>query len=141
MSILLFIFQDFVGILAEIAKQGTAILVLFLILVFIIVLITKILPTWERVKTAESNAQTSVATALGELASSQSQLAAVVKDIAVEQRQSTDAVKILQRVNARSNEQLASDVQQLTESLQGFTERLDRLENKENGKLSEQDSK
>lgn len=132
----LFFFQDFVNIWTKVAEQGIAIAVLALILFFVIILVVKILPTWERIKTAESAANTAQAKSLGELAASQSQLAAVVKDIAVEQRQSTDAVKILQRVNAKSNEQLASDVQELTGTLQGFNERLDRLEKQTNGKLA-----
>lgn len=129
----LFIFQDLVGFWGEVAKQGIAIAVLALILFFVIILVVKILPTWERIKTAESAASTAQAKSLGELASSQSQLAAVVKDIAIEQRQSTDAVKILQRVNAKSNENLANDVQELNATLQTFNERLDRLENNDVG--------
>ena len=128
-------FQDVIGIWTKVAEQGIAIAVLALILIFIYVLVVKILPTWERIKTAESAATTAQAKSLGELASSQSQLATVVKDIAVEQRQSTEVVKILQRVNAKSTEQLTSDVQELTTTLQDFNERLDRLENEDAGKL------
>jgi hypothetical protein len=137
----LFFFQDLVGFWGEVAKQGIAIAVLALILFFVIILVVKILPTWERVKKAESEAMMAQAKSLGELGASQTQLTVVIKDIAVEQKQSTDAVKILQRVNAASNNQLASDVQTLTETTQSLAdttknivERLDLLEQKDERK-------
>jgi len=123
MMILFFILQDSLGVLQEIAKQGTAILVLFLILVFVVILTTRVLPTWERVKTADSNSQIAVAKSLGEVAASQSQMASVLKEVVVDLRQSTDQVKILQRVNAQSNETLAHSVEEIND-------RLDKLEHK-----------
>lgn len=127
---ILFYFQDVVGLWAKLADQGIAIAVLIVIGVFGLLFFTKALPVWERVKTAESKA-------LSDLAVSQTQIASVVKEVAIEQKRSTDAVKILQRVNAESNENLAqsndnlaSEVQTLTEITQKIVDRLDLLEKK-----------
>lgn len=130
---MILLLQDVVSIWTKIAEQGIAIAVMALILFFIVFLVIKILPTWERVKTAESEAVKAQAKSLGELALSQTQLATVVKEVAVVQRQSTEQVKIIQRVNAKSTEQLTNDVQELNVTLQDFNERLDRLEKRDVG--------
>jgi len=119
--IYLFYFQDFVGIWAKIAEQGVAIAVLALILIFVIILASKILPVWERVKTAESVSREAQAKSLGDLAASQTQLASVIKDVAIEQRRATDSVMILQRVNAHES-------QNITQSVDLLVERMDTLE-------------
>ena len=118
---ILLYFQDFVGIWAKIAEQGVAIAVLALILIFVIILVAKILPTWERVKTSESASREAQGKALGELAASQIQLATVVKDVAIEQRRATDSVMILQRMNAHES-------QNITQSVELLGERMDTLE-------------
>lgn len=118
MTLLFFQVEAAVGFWAEIAKQGIAISVLVVILVFVIVLVTKILPTWERVKTSEHASQTAIANGLGQLANSQSQIATVLQDVAVDLKQSTEHVKILQRVNADSNETLANTMDDVIERLE-----------------------
>lgn len=124
MSFLLLLFQDYVGIWTKVAEQGIAISVLFLILVFVLVLVYKILPSWERVRTADSNAREVQAKALGELASSisqlattQGQMATTVREVAVEQRKATENVKILQRAAMDENNNLFQNVDAMFERM------------------------
>ena len=121
-------FQDVVGLWGKLADQGIAIAVLIVIGIFGILFLKMILPVWERIRTADAVSRKSQADAFSLMATAQDNLATVVKDIAVEQKQSTDAVKILQRVNVQANENLAFEVQTLSESTNKIVERLDLLE-------------
>lgn len=138
---LFLLFQDLGTMWEKIADQGIAISVLALILIFVVVLVTKIMPTWERIEISKSDSRAELSKALGALALAQTENTAVIRTIAVDNKNSTEAVKLLQRVNASSSDQLAADVQILTEKTQDLiggmntlNERLDRLETNENGK-------
>jgi hypothetical protein len=117
----LFYFQDVAGLWAKFADQGIAIVVLLVIGIFGLLFFTKGLPVWKEVRMADATARETQAKALGELALSQTQLANVVKDVAVEQRRATDSVMILQRVNANES-------QNITASVDLLVERMDTLE-------------
>jgi hypothetical protein len=110
--------------LDKLVNLGGEVIIIVLMLGFVL----RIIPSWKEVrlsdnetKKLEAAAIGSLATALTSLANSQTQLAGVMDKIAVEQKQNIESVKILQRVNASSNEQL-------TDAVYSLTERIDRLE-------------
>ena len=119
--LLIILFQDVVGLWGKLADQGIAIAVLIVIGVFGLLVLNKLLPVWERVKTSESNSRNAQAEAFNNMA-------AVIKDIAVEQRKANETTKILHRVNASSTEQLASHIESFSEKMDQFGERLEKLE-------------
>ena len=86
--IFLFIFQDFYAVWAKIAEQGIAISVLALILIFVIILITKVLPTWKElrfrdadVRQKETESTVVLSSAVTHLADAQTTLANTMNEI------------------------------------------------------------
>lgn len=126
-----FIFQDVAELWTKIADQGIAIAVLALILFFVIILVTKILPSWERIRTAEVESVKAQAAALGllgstigQLSGSLNQMGDVTKEIAVEQKKATENVLILQRVSTAQSNNLAESVDNLSERIEKLEEKM-----------------
>ena len=128
---LLFHLQDWGSIWNKVADQGTAVVVLFMILFFGLLYVVKVLPTWKAVRLDANAAQTQMAGALALVANAITDsnktralemqaithLADVVQSIAVEQRKANESIRIMQRVQADSTDDLTDFVQELNQRL------------------------
>ena len=108
----------------QLALWGPTIIILVIVLGFLL----KVLPTWKELKLldfsireAEAKAKSEQAASLGHLGEGITVMSETLKEIAVEQRRATDAVKILQRVNADTSDQM-------TRHLAILTDRVERIE-------------
>ena len=102
---------------AQIAQFGPTVVLLALILAFLV----RIAPMWKEIRLKEIDLRADENVVKREQAGALSQLAGALKDIAVEQRRATEEVGILQRANNDTNDRLVHTVQ-------GLTERLDKVE-------------
>jgi hypothetical protein len=101
------IFQEFSGIPwpSVVFFGGQTVLILIALIYFAI----RAMPTFEKlrirefdVRENESKTQGQIATALVQIADSLNKNSETIKEVAIEQRRATEAVKLLQRVNADS---------------------------------------
>jgi hypothetical protein len=100
----------------------------FIALILILVFLIRMAPTWKEVKlkeldlrSQEVNVRGEEAKGLGTLGSSLGALAAVLEQIALRQREETEDVGMLQRVNIDAS-------QKLTSVVAGLSDRLDRMD-------------
>jgi predicted transcriptional regulator len=112
--------------------------VAFLMFITLLTFILRLLPTWKEVRikdievrTKEAETAGQIATALVQSATAQTQLGTAlnqlgqtVKDIAIEQRQATENVMILQRVSANESQNLSETVNHLIERMDTLEENL-----------------
>ncbi len=100
-----------------------------IIMAFIIIWgVLKALPTWRDVKMRELEIREKEIAQRVESAVSTGKLADVLENIAVEQRQATEAIQVAQRVNVNSNEKLAHTVDDLVHSVDHLNDRMDKVE-------------
>lgn len=123
----------------QLALYGPTTILLALIFVFILSFVHKMRPTWEKIKLREldvreaeakskeaeaasrseqAGALKELAVGLGQLGSGNAQMAETLKDVAVEQRRATESVKILQRVNADTADQMARQMAIITDRVE-----------------------
>jgi hypothetical protein len=100
----------------------------FVALILILVFLIRMAPTWKEVKlkelelrSQEVNVRGEEAKGLGALGTSLGAMAKVLEEIAVRQREDTEDVEMLQRVNIDAS-------QKLTMTVTGLNDRLDRLD-------------
>jgi hypothetical protein len=112
----------------QVAALGPTVVMLALVLGFLL----RIAPTWKEIKLRELNvreqeaaARTEQAAALKQLGTSNLEMAGTLKEVAIEQRRATEGVKILQRVNADTSDQMARQMAILSD-------RVERIERRDN---------
>jgi preprotein translocase subunit SecD len=115
----------------QLALYGPTTILLGLLFVFILRLVHKMGPSWEKIKLreldvreAEVKVKGEQAAALGQLGQGITQMAETLKEIGVDQRRATETIKILQRVNADTSDQM-------TRNMAVLTDRIDRFERRE----------
>jgi hypothetical protein len=120
---LLLLFQDW-NDLGPLMQYGPTVVLLGLILVFVL----KALPSWKEVKLREIELRSSEVAVRGEEAKALTAVSNVLHEVAVEQRRAADTVKIMQRINSRSADELTEEVSALNERLMTLDQRMQELE-------------
>jgi hypothetical protein len=105
----------------KIIGQGPVIVLVALFLFFLWRTLPSWLTTWQAVKLADASAREKQAEAFGELS-------ATLREIAVEQRRATDAIKLQSRVNADSNDSLSDSLEGLRDDIKQLNKRVDEIE-------------
>lgn len=117
----------------QLAMFGPTIVILVLLLGFMI----KMAPTWKELRMRElgvreeearsgaqqATAMTAVASSLSTLGGHLSESSRLLGNVTIEQRRATDAVRILQRVNSETAENLRETVHELSERVGAIEER------------------
>lgn len=105
----------------QIAAWGPTVVMLALVLAFLL----RVAPTWKElrlrelgVRETEATARSEQAAALNQLGKGVSQMSDVLKDVTIEQRRATESVKILQRVNADTADQMARQMAIITDRVE-----------------------
>lgn len=100
-----------------------------IVLVFVVIWgVIKLAPTWKEVKMREMDIREK------EVAQRETQsiaiqtLAESTRDIALEQRHATEALRIAERVNIREGEKLTETVLEVKETVQRVVERVEQME-------------
>ncbi len=110
--------------LGPLLQYGPTVVLLGLVLIFIL----KAMPTWKEVRLRELDLRSSEVHVRGEEAKALTALSETLHAVAVEQRRAADTVKIMQRINARSADDLSEQVAQLNEQVPLLNDRLGSLE-------------
>lgn len=113
--------------IGDYAQWGIAGAIVLLVIVFL-GFVLRSLPTWKEVRLAEINVREKEAEARAAQASSFGQLSEVLNNIAIHQRNETEGIRIMQRVNADTSERTEEIVGQLVEAVDRIGARLDSLE-------------
>lgn len=98
---------------AELKQFTPTIIMAFLLLWFVL----KITPQWRAVKLREMEIREAEITQLSTFASASDKLADVVREIAIEQRLSSEALRIGERVNERAGRTLKGDLEDMSTRL------------------------
>lgn len=109
---------------SELLQYGPTVVILALILAFLI----RMAPIWKEVKLREMDVRESEISLREKIAASVGRLADVLREIAIEQRQASEAIQVAQRVNVNSNEKLGHTVDDLAHSVDGLNDRMDKVE-------------
>jgi hypothetical protein len=115
-----FILQDALA-WSQLIQFGPTVVLLALILWFL----ARALPVWKELRLKEMELRSEESVVKGQQAVALGQLAGALTDIAVEQRRATEEVKILQRVNADSADDLTHSVRALTQRVDGIQQRIE----------------
>jgi hypothetical protein len=122
------------------AQFGIAGALVMLIFVFLGCLL-KALPSWKEVRLAEikvreteAEARTAQATSFGQLSGALSSISEVLNNVAIKQKEATDKVLILQRVNAESDQRTDEKFDLVIEHIDGLTQRVEAVEQAMTGK-------
>jgi hypothetical protein len=100
--------------LGPLLQYGPTVILLVLILAFLL----KAMPTWKEIKLKEIDAKVADSKARVAQSSALESVSKVLYEVAIEQRRAADTVKIMQRINSRSADELAEEVQLLREQLE-----------------------
>jgi|ERR1041385_5881761 hypothetical protein len=119
---LLLLFQEVITIPWDKVFTGG---ISFVVLIILLVVLLKLAPTWKEVKLKEIESRDKASDASVAQSKALESVANVLYEVAVEQRRSSDSVKILQRVNSTKADELEAAI---SESLQSHEDRLVRLE-------------
>jgi hypothetical protein len=105
----------------QVAAWGPTLVMLALVFTFLL----KIAPTWKEIKLrelgvreTEAGARSEQAAALSQLGTGLTHMSGTLKEVAIEQRRATDAVKILERVNSDSSDQMARQIAIITDRVE-----------------------
>lgn len=93
----------------------------FIALVLILIFLIRMAPTWKEVKLRELELRSNEVNVRGEEAKALGALANVLDSVALRQREASENLEIMQRVNADAS-------QKLTVNVAGLNDRLDRME-------------
>lgn len=147
---LLLLLQSDPGAASTYAQWGIAGAIVFLVVVFLWTGL-KALPTWKgvkdgdkdvrlaeiKVRETEAEARVQQATSFTELSSALGSISDVLNNVAIKQKEATDKVLILSRVNAESNERNDEKFDLVIEHIDSLTRRVESIEtmvrDKENG--------
>jgi hypothetical protein len=135
----LLLFQDLS--LPNLVQYGQAGLMGLMFIAFLFFLL-RALPVWKQIKDGdkevkiaeiavrekEAEARAAQATSFGQLSGALSSISDVLNNVAIKQKEATDKVLILSRVNAESNERNDSKFDQVIEHIEDLSKRVTNLE-------------
>jgi hypothetical protein len=111
---------------AELKNFAPTIVMTFLILWTVL----RVTPTWKEVKMRQMDVREKEIAALAELSTAVRTQAEVTREIAIVQKDATDALRVAERVEIKRGERLAESVQEVANSVQEVTNRLEVIEAK-----------
>jgi hypothetical protein len=120
--LLTLLFQTLIGIPWDKMFAGG---ISFVILVLLLVVLLKLAPMWKEIHLKEIDSRDKESDARIAQSKALESVANVLYEVAVEQRRSSDSVKILQRVNSTKADELEAAI---SESLQAHEDRIMKLE-------------